>query len=66
MGFLRPTGLRTLQPWSKELVDKASELEDFRDKALKPHTLHGYQDPHWPFNGALMVLNSGCLGYVRG
>ena len=24
------------------------------------------QDPHWPFNGTLMVLNSGDLGYNRG
>ena len=22
--------------------------------------------PQWPFNGALMVLNSGYLGYMRG
>ena len=22
--------------------------------------------PQWPFNGALMVLNSGYVGYIRG
>ena len=25
-----------------------------------------YQDPQWPFNRALMVLNRGYLGYIRG